>query len=493
MKKLFAFSLLFVLILGGCAAEDPAIVAVDPSTIVPGQGDPVVAIGNSLTAGYFNSGLQLEGQLQGYANLVANQFLEGLSDAAVEVAPGLPPMAMSMPLVGGGGIGGSSGFGPLYVNESGAVTRDPLSAAPEDLLLAAALLQPYANLGVPGALTVDVTTRLSTSPVEGIPLPPNPFFDVVLRNGALPFNQGEPVSSVTSNGTQLGQYLQIIDTIRSTTAITMLWIGNNDILGPAGQGGSAGIAPPEQFEALLTPILDEVEDSGVPMVAIANIPSVTSAPAFTTIAGLLGLNGVDPAALNAEEDDVQLILLSSLGDLFPGGEFDTDYLDPTSGKVLPASETLTGTEVVEIETAIAQYNGVIASQADGRTASGFPWPLVDVNAELASLPPLPGAELNGAFPWTPSGQNPGSGFGLDGVHPSEKGYARVANLFIDAFNGVAAGNVIRAIRGSDIPRVDEASIVNRLGFERAPGAGTAAPIVTPDAVRAFREATFGNR
>lgn len=504
MHKRLACCLLaiaLIAMLPGCEAADPAQPSLDDPGALAGPADPVVAIGNSLTAGYANSGLQMEGQLQGYANLVANQFLAGLSDAPVEVVPGLPRMAMSMPLVGGGGIGGESGFGPLYVTATGSISRDPLPAPPSDLLLAAALLQPYANLGVPGALTVDVTTRLGLSAPSGSPLPDNPFFDVVLRNSALPFNGGEPVSTVTSNGTQLGQYLQIIESVSSTTALAMLWIGNNDILGPAGRGTDQGISPVAIFEQFLDPVLDEVEASGVPMVAIANLPSITSTPAFTAIAGLLQLGGVSPADINAVENDgagseVALIILSALGDLFPGGMLDTDYLDPgNTEKVLPAHQTLTIDEVGSIEAAVVQYNMVIANEAAARQASGQPWALVDVNAELAALPPMPGDDLNGAFPFGPGGQNTGSAFGLDGVHPSERGYARVANLFVDALNSVAGGVVIRAIRGSEMDRVDESVVENLLGFERAPAApaGASAPAVDASARGAFLEATFSRR
>ncbi|RKZ16510.1 hypothetical protein DRQ53_06180 [bacterium] len=474
-------------ILAACSVSDPSQPTLDNPGDLAGDGDPVVAIGNSLTAGYFNSGLMMQGQLQGYANLVANQFLEGISDAAVEVVPGLPKMAMSMPLVQGG-IGGASGFGPLYVSSTGAIMRDPLTVDPASMLIASGLLQPYANLGVPGALTIDVTTRLGA---VAPPLPDNPFFDVVLRNSALPFDEGPPVSEVTSNGTQLGQYLQIIKSIQSTTALTMLWIGNNDILGPAGSGTNQGIDL-AAFERDLTPILDEVEASGVPMVAIANIPGITSSPAFTTVVGLLAQGGATPADINTDEADVMLIILSALPDLFPGGALDTDYLNPASGKSLPANQTLTVDEATSIGNAVIDFNAVIALEASSRS-----WALVDVNAELAGLPVDPAdpdfGMLNGVFPLTPTGQNTASAFGLDGVHPSEKGYARVANLFVEALNASFAP-VLIAVRGGPMTTVDESAVLNLLGFEqfpgRAPGRGL---IVDASAQPALANPMFNRR
>jgi hypothetical protein len=462
-KKIWSGLLLltFLFALSSCAPDDPGLVSVNPDDL-QGHGDPVVAIGNSLTAGVVNGGLMVPGQLQSYTNRVANQFLEGIAEGVV-VDPRLPSMAISMPLVKDG-IGTTSGQGPLYVSATGGVTSDALTANPEDLLLASGLLQPYGNLGVPGALTLDVTLRLGAGAPEGFPLPDNPFFDIVLRNSALPFNEGTLCSELTPNGTQLGQYLQIIKSVESTTWLTMLWIGNNDILGFATSGSDA-VAPPAQFEAFLTPVVAEVERSAVPMVAIANIPYVTSIPFFTTIVGLLGQGGLTPADINTDEANVALITLKALSYLFPGGALDPDYLDPGSGKSVPAEHTLTGTEFGSLTVSVDAYNAIIAAEA---AKAGRNWALVDLNAELAGLSPFPDNDvLNSAYPWLPTGQNKGAAFGLDGVHPSEKGYARIANTFIEAIN-LQYGPVLGAVRGGPMNTVDESLIQNIIGFELAP-------------------------
>ena len=453
--------LTFLIALSSCAPDDPGLVSVNPGDL-QGTGDPVVAIGNSLTAGVVNGGLMVPGQLQGYANHVANQFLEGIGEGVV-VDPRLPRMAMSMPLVKDG-IGTTSGQGPLYVSATGGVTSDALTVNPADLLLLSGLLQPYGNLGVPGALTLDFSLRLGAAPPEGFPLPDNPFFDIVLRNSALPFNEGPPVSELTSNGTQLGQYLQIIKSVESTTALTMLWIGNNDILGFATSGSDA-VAPAAQFELFLTPILAEVERSAGPMVAIANIPYVTSIPFFTTIVGLLGQGSLTPADINTDEANVVLITLKALGDMFPGGALDPDYLDPGSGKSVPANHTLTATEVGNLTASVDEYNAVIKAGAE---KTGRNWAQADLNTVLADLSPFPdNAVLNSAYPWLPTGQNKGAAFGLDGVHPSEKGYARIANTFIEAIN-IQYGPVLGAVRGGPMNTLDESLIQNLIGFELAP-------------------------
>jgi len=472
--------LTFLFALASCTADDPGLVSVNPGDL-QGNGDPVVAVGNSLTAGFMSGGLVLNGQLQGYANLVANQFIEGLAEG-VGVDPRLPSMAMSMPLVKDG-IGSESGFGLLYLTPAGALTRDPLTAAPEDLLIASGLLQPYANLGVPGAVTIDVTTRLVAAAPEGIPLPDNPFFDIVLRNSALPFNDGESVSDKTSNGTQLGQHLQIIKSVESTTALTMLWIGNNDILGRATNGSDAVAPADPNFKGALTPILDEVERTGVPMVAIANIPSITSAPYFTAVLGLLGLGGLTPADINTDDADVALILLPAQALLFPDGSLDPDYLAPNGTESLPANLTLTSTQVFNLGVAVAEYNGLIATEAASRG-----WALADINSELAGLPTDDFEVLNAVYPFTPPVQNVFSAFSLDGIHPSEKGYARVANVFIDAINDHPQyGPVLGAVRGGPMNNVDEAAVTNIIGFEQyvSPGPRSGVLVLDESAKRAL--------
>lgn len=462
MKQIRCIGLAVALFaLASCEAVDPQQPTIDNPADLAGTADPVVAIGNSLTAGFLSGGLVLNGQLQCYANLVANQFLEGISDAAPVIVPGLPPMALSMPLVQDG-IGNESGYGLLQVSPTGALTRPPLTANPEDLLLTSALLRPYANLGVPGALTVDLLQRLSAVPPATYPpqVGANPFFDVVLRNSALPFNSGPPVSDVTQNGTQLGQFLQISASVQSSSALALVWIGNNDILGPA-TAGSAAVSPSAQFGVLLGMIFDEIESTGIPMVAVANLPSVTSTPYFTTIVGILGQSAITPAMLNTDEADVALILLPAQPALFPGGSFDTDYLDDQSDKSLPASQTLTSSELADLEMAVADYNTVISTEASARG-----WAYVDVHAGLAGLSHDPtDGTLNAVFPLIPGvGQNVNSAFSLDGLHPSEKGYARIANAFIGAINA-GFGPVLGAVRGGPMQAIDEGAVQNRIGFE----------------------------
>lgn len=419
----------------GCSPAEP-----DPPVLTgTTSGGTVVAVGNSLTAGFINGGLVIGGQVAGYANLVSEQIAHE---------------SISMPLVANPGIGSESGFGPLRVDAQGAIGRDPLTVNPADLLLAGSQPTAYANLGVPGALTVDLLTRTGVLAPPGSPLPPNPFFDIVLRNAPLAAAGVGP-----GDQTPLDQLDFATDAGVSTL---LLWIGYNDVLGGATGGNpqvGVNITPPlvsqagaQSFEALFGAVVARVAAMNVPQVAVGNIPPVTSAPYFTAVPLVESTSGAPWAT---DETDVQFILLPAQAILSP------DYIAGVGTSSLPSNLTLTTDEVATLEGVVAAFNGVIAQAA---AAQG--WALVDVNAELAALPanpqnPATFAQLNAVFPLVPGlGQNQLSAFSLDGIHPSERGYARVANVFLAAINDTY---------GTSYPQVNEASVQNVVGFEAFAG------------------------
>ena len=58
-------------------------------------------------------------------------------------------------------------------------------------------------------------------------------------------------------------------------------------------------------------------------------------------------------------------------------------------------------------------------------------------------------------------------FSLDGFHPTEKGAAFIANLFLTAFNDTY---------GTDFDPIDETTVPNLLGWEQFTGAAPAGPV-----------------
>ncbi|MBX2966181.1 MAG: hypothetical protein KF845_08560 [Cyclobacteriaceae bacterium] len=102
---------------------------------------------------------------------------------------------------------------------------------------------------------------------------------------------------------------------------------------------------------------------------------------------------------------------------------------------------LVPSEIVEIRDRVDAFNQIIANIVAG---SGDRLALADVNAGLNNLVATQGTMVNGIL-LTPSITPPYAGFSEDGVHPNGRGYAFLANIFIDAIN---------AKFGSTIPKAD---------------------------------------
>ncbi|MGL6038703.1 MAG: SGNH/GDSL hydrolase family protein [Soonwooa sp.] len=88
---------------------------------------------------------------------------------------------------------------------------------------------------------------------------------------------------------------------------------------------------------------------------------------------------------------------------------------------------LTSTEVTEVNSAIASYNETIKAAA---TANGYAF--VDANAKMKELAQKSGIQWNGVK-YTATFVT-GGAFSLDGVHLTGRGYAIVANEFVNAIN-----------------------------------------------------------
>ncbi len=409
--------LIVALALAGCSADDPA------ATAIQANQNPLtyVALGNSLTAGFINGGLIQGGQDGSYPRLISAQAM--WSD-------------VTQPTVLWPGIGSTPGRSALYVDNEGAITSKAVTPEDAALLLANATHPvPYSNMGVPGATTADllVATNYLTSQ-SGT----NPFFDMILRNHAL-----RP-----GGNTQFDQAKAL-----NPKAVT-LWIGANDVLGGATGGNpvfGTNVTPAEFWEGLCDDVLDSVATIGADYVAVATIPSITSAAYFTTVSLEYEIEGVGSIPWQTDEDDVTHILLTY------GTLLDDTYLPAPYGTgtaSIPSTGTLTSAEAAAVEATIDAYNDHIESEAAARG-----WALADVAQALDDIG-AGTAELNLFFGWGPTGQNKTSAFSLDGIHPSEKGYAKVANVFIEAFNGNY---------DLEIPTVDLASIHNTTGFDESPG------------------------
>lgn len=103
-----------------------------------------------------------------------------------------------------------------------------------------------------------------------------------------------------------------------------------------------------------------------------------------------------------------------------------------NGITMPLGDqyVLIPTETTEILTRTAEFNAVIAAAV---TANSTKLALADVNAKFAAFVSTQGATVNG-IRLTPNITPPYAAFSEDGVHPNGRGYAFLANIFIEAIN-----------------------------------------------------------
>src|SRR5690606_31560737 len=105
-----------------------------------------------------------------------------------------------------------------------------------------------------------------------------------------------------------------------------------------------------------------------------------------------------------------------------------------NGVTVPLADSwvLSKDEVAEVKAATDEFNASIAAAA---AAKGLA--LVDANAILNQL--YTSVIRVGNFHMTASFVT-GGAFSLDGVHPSARGYAYMANKFLEAINGKYGSN-----------------------------------------------------
>lgn len=458
----------------GCDSDDANDDLIEvPVEYTSGSADfsNYVAIGNSLTAGFTDGALFLAGQQNSLANILAQQFaLAGGGD-------------FTQPLMSGntGGLllGGTPIQEPrLYFNGS-APAR--LAATPTTEVTSK-LTGPFNNMGVPGAKSFHLMAP-GYGNVAGVATgQANPYFARFASS---------------ANATI------IEDAISQQPTFFSLWIGNNDVLAYATSGGEGvnqkgnfdpstyggnDITDPNVFAQVYSGLVAGLVATGAEGV-VANIPNVTTIPYFTTVphnpvpldaatAGALGqgyaqYNGGLQAALaggliSAEEaaartiafaegqnavviEDESLTNLGALGlpSYRHATENDLIVLTASSfigtpvegnaqminGVTVPLADkwVLTPAEQAEVLEATTAFNQTIKSVAE---ANGLAF--VDVNALLNQV-----ASTGVSFDEYMMNARLvfGGAFSLDGVHPTGRGYAFIANRFIEAINNTYNSNL----------------------------------------------------
>ena len=382
MKLKSVWSLLLVLSLTTCFVL-PARGAAAPFRPRRADLSRLVVVGDSLSAGFQNGSLIETAQVNGYAALVAAQAGVSLPLPLI-ASPGFPNV---LTLV-------SPGPPPVIAPAPGASTGrvNPLQ-------------QPF-NLAVPGHKVQDALTTRPNLPV-------NSLTDLVLGFPST-FVLGQPPRSQVEQA----------ELLAPTTVI--VWLGNNDALGAALAGNTAALTPTASFAASFTEVLNRLSATGATLV-VANLPDVTVVPALT------------PAEEVAERVGLPLSVIGPVLGIGPG-DYVTQFgltlipgilANPLTGP-LPNGGVLTAAEAAAVSARVDEFNAIIAEQAAAHDAV-----LVDIHSLTETFRErgyvVGGQRLTTDFL--------GGIFSLDGVHPTNTGYAVIANEFIKALNSQAAAGI----------------------------------------------------
>jgi phospholipase/lecithinase/hemolysin len=341
----------------------------------------LVVVGDSLSAGFQNGSLLSTQQVNGYAARIASQAHSNLVLPLV-AAPGIPNVIVLT----------DPGPPPQTERAPGASMgrTNPAEQA--------------TNLAVPGAKIADLLSS-------------RPDFDFLDMTDLV---LGLPGAFTGTSKSQV----EWAETLAPTTII--LWAGNMDVLDAACSGDPALITPLADFEASYRAVADRLASTGAALV-FANIPDVTTVAYLTTAEHAAAMIGAPLSAIGP-------VLGIEAGDYLTPEAFGVipQILAGTSAGPLPPGYVLSRDEVAQVRHALRSFNKVIATVAREKRAA-----LVDTN-ELTSRLYERGYVVGGQRLTT---NFLGGLYSLDGVHPTNTGYAIIANEFIRVMNWELAGRI----------------------------------------------------
>jgi len=375
-----------------------------------------VALGNSLTSGYADGDLFRSGQLNSYPLMLATQmtFVGRKGDFKQPLMVDETGFGNRLKFTG------LTATGPVIVSYGAANPANFASIASAG---------PYYNMGVPGAKSFHLPFAGYGNPANGAGNY-NPYYARFAVNPA--------TSSI------LGDALAVNPTFYS------LWIGNNDVLLYAINGGSSdAITLTATFTASVTAVVQALKAKGAKGV-MANIPDISSLPYFNTIPynalaltdqsqvtalnaaygnGALGISfKIGANAMVIEDQSAPMKMRQIRSTELVCLSLPTDSIKLKgwgSQKPVPAKYILDDNEIASVKAAIIAFNASLATIATQNNV-----PLIDMNANLLLAK---AGFISGGMKFNTSFISGGL-FSLDGIHLTPRGYAVVANYFIDGIN-----------------------------------------------------------
>jgi lysophospholipase L1-like esterase len=502
---------------GGGSSGTPRTIAPVP-IVTPAGGTPLVGIGDSLTAGYQSSGFL------GQANPLVTSPLSAYPGGAVPPGQengfwadiyvqltGVPaasmyvPATSPLPLIAGPGlasqlvINATSLFASTH---SGCDAFNDAAYSPTAYASTRLANTQNLDLGVPG-ITMHEAVAM-TGPLTGPPNAPNCGYKVIANDptsgGLQSLVSGEsalfyPVMGAYLN-TAVSQLTELNVAVALQPKLATVWLGANDVLKFSFSGGNPVASDsPTQMQADLTQIIKALTAKGT-KVLIADLPNVLSSPQFfpqgnrliADLATLLtpALGGSATAAATAISSYVATKYGVTTGGYLTESGFLaivqgcsaspstclTPQLDPSGTGSGLGAYYLTPAFATQVAQLNAGYNGVIDAVASG---SGSSVALVPINATFSALAPsltVPGSapNLDTIQPGAPSAtfQFGGNLVTWDGLHPSNLGYAVIANTFIQTAD-TAFGMTIPTITNAQLNAIAAADPYNGTNIDAALG------------------------
>lgn len=266
MKKNIKWLLLVSLIVVACNNDDsndePAEVPVVPGTAIFTK---YVALGDSFAAGYSDGALFAKGQSNAYTNILSQQF------AAAGGGAFTTPFMLD-------NTGGFSSGGVQIPKFPTRFVFDPVTRSPVNIpgvsgtAITARLTGTFNNMGVPGAKSFHLLAPGygNLAGVFATPATANPYFARF---------SSSPTTSI------------LADAMAQAPTFFSLFIGGNDVLGYATNGGvptsqdpvlGDDITPTATFNFAYNTLVNTLTSNGAKGV-VANLPYITTLPHFTTV------------------------------------------------------------------------------------------------------------------------------------------------------------------------------------------------------------------
>jgi hypothetical protein len=394
------------------ACSDQFADLIGPSASRGDRFNSYVAIGNSITAGYQSGGLTEATQRASYPALLA-QAMGTRMALPILTAPGCPP--------------------PITNFQTQA--RTPASATSTTCFLrsSSGANEVINNVGVPGATSFDPTSSSTTA-----------------SNALTTFI--------------LGGLTQVEKAMLANPTFVSIWIGNNDVLGPAiSLGGTSSIGPSSSlnlltpqttFQANVAATVDQLRAQNgnlsgvlVGVVNVSNAPimfpaAAMSSPAFkggfdaiacgAATSGCFGAATVLHPSCTTSPGNTSIINTFLAFQIRLGAHPAVVACQPGAvpGTAVGDAFVLDATEQGTITTAVNGYNAYLQAKAD---SVGFAF--LNPNPILAGLKSdTTGSLVRVNVNWGSATIPFGTGMSLDGVHPANSLHVRIANELIAVIN-----------------------------------------------------------